>query len=106
MIDQHHLKGVHVKDIVVFVHTWTFGASQVAKWYRIHLRMQGTQVQSLGQEDPLEEEMATHPSILAGESHGQRSLADYGPWYHRELDMTKHTCLLSRFSRVRLCATP
>ena len=26
---------------------------------------QETQVQSLGQEDPLEEEMATHPSILA-----------------------------------------
>ena len=24
-----------------------------------------TQVQSLGQEDPLEEEMATHPSVLA-----------------------------------------
>ena len=33
--------------------------------------MQKTQemrVQSLGQEDPLEEEMATHPSILAWES--------------------------------------
>ena len=29
--------------------------------------MQGTQVQSLGQEDPLEKEMATHSSILAWE---------------------------------------
>ena len=28
--------------------------------------MQETQVQSLGGEDPLEEEMATHSSILAG----------------------------------------
>ena len=28
--------------------------------------MQETQVQSLGWEDPLEEEMATYPSILAG----------------------------------------
>ena len=28
--------------------------------------MQETQVQSLGQEDPLEEGMATHSSILAG----------------------------------------
>ena len=27
--------------------------------------MQDTWVQSLGQEDPLEKEMATHPSILA-----------------------------------------
>ena len=29
--------------------------------------MQETQIQSLGQEDPLEEEMATHSSILAWE---------------------------------------
>ena len=28
--------------------------------------MRETQVQSLGQEDPLEKEMATHSSILAG----------------------------------------
>ena len=27
--------------------------------------MQDTRVQSLGQEDPLEEEMATHPSVPA-----------------------------------------
>ena len=29
--------------------------------------IQGMQVQSLGQEDPLEEEMATHSSILSWE---------------------------------------
>ena len=29
--------------------------------------MQGMQVQSLGQEDPMEKEMATHSSILAWE---------------------------------------
>ena len=32
---------------------------------KIHLPMQETQVQSLGLEDHLEEEMATHSSILA-----------------------------------------
>ena len=37
--------------------------------------MQETQVRSLGQEDPLEEGMATHPVFLLGESPGQRSLA-------------------------------
>ena len=31
------------------------------------LAMQGTRVQSLGQEDPLEKGMATHSSILAWE---------------------------------------
>ena len=43
--------------------------------------MQDTQVQPLGQEDPLEEEMATHSVVfLPGESHGQRSLEGYRPW--------------------------
>ena len=36
--------------------------------------MQESQVGSLDWEDPLEKRMATHSSILAGESHGQRSL--------------------------------
>ena len=34
---------------------------------RIHPPMQEMQVQSLGQEDPLEKEMATHSSVLAWE---------------------------------------
>ena len=37
-----------------------------------------TQVQSLGQEDPLEASMASQV-LLPGESHGQRSLAGYSP---------------------------
>ena len=41
--------------------------------------MQKTQVQSLGQEDPLEKEIATDSSILAGKSHGRRNLAGYSP---------------------------
>ena len=38
-----------------------------------------TWVQSLGGENPLEKEMATHSRILAGKSHGPRSLAGYSP---------------------------
>ena len=41
--------------------------------------MEETQVQFLGGEDPLEEEMATQSSALAWEIHGQRSLVDYSP---------------------------
>ena len=37
-------------------------------------------VQSLGQEDPLEKEMAAHYSILARKSHGKRRLAGCSPW--------------------------
>ena len=52
-----------------------------------------TWVQSLGQKDPLEEEMATHSSILAGESHGRRSLAGYSPRGHKESDTTERLTL-------------
>ena len=41
--------------------------------------MQETWFQSLGQEDPLEKEMAT-PVFLPGKSHGQRSPTGYSPW--------------------------
>ena len=43
-------------------------ASQMARWVENLPAMQGTQearVQSLGQEDPLEEEIAIHSSIIA-----------------------------------------
>ena len=36
-------------------------------------------VQRLAQGHPPEEGMTTHSSTLAGESHGQRGLADYSP---------------------------
>ena len=52
-------------------------------------------VWSLGWEDPLEEGMATHSSILAGESHGQRSLVGSTPWGPKESDTTEATKHLS-----------
>ena len=40
-------------------------------------------VLSLGQEYPLEKEIAIHSIILPGKSHGQRSLEVYSLWGHR-----------------------
>ena len=53
--------------------------------------LQETRVWSLAQEDPLEEGMATHSSILPGKSHEQRSLTGYSPWGCKELDTTEAT---------------
>ena len=53
--------------------------------------MQETRAQSLGQEDPLEEGMATQSIILAGESHGQRSPAGFSPQGREESDKTEVT---------------
>ena len=60
----------------------------VKKKKKIRLPVQETQVQSLGQEEALEEEMAPTPVFLPGESHGQRSQAGYSPWSHKESDLT------------------
>ena len=64
---------------------------------------QETQVQSLGWEDVLEEEIATTPALLPGESHGQRSLAGYSLWVHKELDMTER--LSTQAGSLRLSST-
>ena len=42
-----------------------------------------------GGEDPLEEAMATHPSILAWRIPQMRSLAGYSLWGHKESDTTE-----------------
>ena len=52
----------------------------VAQTVKNLLVMQETRVQSQGQEDHLEKGMAIHSSILAWESHGQRSWEVPSPW--------------------------
>ena len=46
-------------------------------------------VKNLGWEDPLEEGMATLLYSCLENPHGQRSLAGYSPWGHKELDRTE-----------------
>jgi len=46
-------------------------------------------VRSLGQEDPLEMEMATHSSTLAWEIPWTEDLVGYSPWDCKELDTTE-----------------
>ena len=83
--------------------TRSSGASLVAQTTKNLPAMQETRVQSLSQEDPWTQECLPTPLFLPGEFHGQRSFATYRLWGRTELDTL---LLLSRFSRVRLCATP
>ena len=53
--------------------------------------MQETWVQSLGQEDPLEEEMATHSSILAWRIPGTEEPGGMLLWGHTESEVTDAT---------------
>ena len=58
-----------------------------------HPAMRETWVLSLGREDPLEKEMATHSSILLREYHGWRSLVGYSSQGRKELDTTERLIL-------------
>ena len=53
----------------------------------------GDPVQFLGLEDPLEEGMATHPSILAWritmDREARQEAGGCNPWGHKESDMTQ-----------------
>ena len=49
-----------------------------------------------GQEDPLEESMATHSSILTKRIHEQRSLVGYNSWGRKESDTTEVTLHTTR----------
>jgi len=47
------------------------------------------------------------PSVfLPGDTHGQRSLAGYSPWGHKELDMTEHTAHTYECVKFRLIDNP
>ena len=65
--DTQLLLGKEAEDAFLFACLFCLrvGASPVAQWIKDPPAMQETWVQSLGWEDTLEEEMATHSSILA-----------------------------------------
>ena len=50
--------------------------------------------------------MATYSNILAGESHGHRSLADYSPWGHTVGEDVTTTLLLVEMRITTTHATP
>ena len=71
--------------------------------------MRETRVRSLGPEDPLEKEMATHSSTLVWKSHGLRSLVGYSPWGRKESDTTQQlhfTSIQSAIIRSRYIYYP
>ena len=71
--------------LFIFMLFYVLKTSLVAQTVKHLSTMQETWVRSLGQEDPLEKEIAIH----SGKSHGQRSLVGYSPWGRKELDTTE-----------------
>ena len=71
------------------------------KYINFKKREREIQIRSLGWEDPLLKEMATHlpfQVFLTGKSQGQRNLVGYSPWGSKESDMTERLTLYSSLS--------
>ena len=60
----------------------------------------------MGQEDPVEKEMATHSCILAWAIPWIEELVGYSPLGHKELDMTEHTHIREYKLPIFLYPTP
>ena len=63
--------------------------------------MQETQARSLGWEDPLEEEMSTHSSILAWRIPWTEEPGGYSPWGGKASDTTERLTLCRREETAR-----
>ena len=62
--------------------------------------MQEMQVQSLGREDPLEEETATYSSILAWRIPWTEEPVDYGAWGLKESDTTERLSMSTNSKQI------
>ena len=82
-------------DLFIFYYVvWASLAAQMVK--RLSAMLE-TRIRSLGREDPLEKEMATHSSTLAWKIPWTEEPAGYSPRGHKESDMTLYfyfTCVV------------
>ena len=86
-------------DLHVFCLRADFNPSLLYNGVKNLPAMWETRVWSLGQKIPWRREWLPTSVFLPGEFHGQRSLAGYSPWGHKESDMTKRlTCSPFSFS--------
>ena len=72
---------------------WSKNEQVNKRWVKNLPAKQETQVQSLGWEDPLEEKMAIHSSILAWEVTCTEKRGRLQPWGCKEWDTTDHASM-------------
>ena len=82
---------ISLRPILRIVATYAIAASLVAQMVKNLPAMQETWMHSLGWEDPLEEEMATHSSVFAWRIPGKGSLVGCHLSGCTESDMTEAT---------------
>ena len=83
--DNSYLKPLRIKDLT------NQYASLIAYLGKKLLAVQETWIRSLGLEDPLEKEMATHSRILAWRIPWAEEPGSYSPWGRKGSDTTEMT---------------
>ena len=86
----------------IFDSVQSFPGGSVVRNLPAMQEIQKTWILSLGREDPLEEEMATHSSILAWRIPWMRSLVGYSPWGCKESDTTERLTHTQSFLKLSL----
>ena len=73
----------------------------MAQWQKIHLPMQETQAQSLGQEDPLEKEVTMHSNIFACKIPGTRNPATVYGAAKSQIQLSNYTAIITTVQKYQ-----
>ena len=79
---------VHISESILLQ---ICGSDEMCESFLIHKMMRNLEKKMHSRQKYLHREMSgkTQRKSLARKSHGQRCLAGYSPWGHKELDMTE-----------------
>ena len=75
-------------QVLMYLHIW---ASPVAQQKSICLQCRRHKYDPWVGKIPWKRKWHATPGFLPGKSHGQRRLAGYSPWCHKESDTTERT---------------
>ena len=82
---------IYTHNLYASICVWASWTAQGINTLSATQLTQETQIQFLGQEDLLEEEMATHSSTLAWRIPRRRKPSGYSPWGCKESDTAENT---------------
>ena len=83
-----------ISFIFIFFHSWL---PWWLRWQRIHLQCRRPSFKPWVGKFPWRMKWQPTPVFLPGQAHGQRSLAGYSSWGHKQLEMTEQLTHTSQF---------
>ena len=91
---------IHICGTQTHTHTHTHTLPWWLRWYRICLQCKKPRFDPWVRKIPWRRKWQPTPVSLPGKSHGQRSLAGYSPWGHKQLDTTERLTLKHMHTQI------